>query len=720
MIERVAVIERAVTALITGDLDAGLLGEARSAAHTLAGSAGTFGYVHASQLAREIESELEDAGVASVPGISKLTLSLRGELEAEAAATLSAPPVPVDSDEDRVRVPLQATRALLVDDDPAALDAMRVLLEGHQFEVFTLADPGRFWETLQEVEPELLLLDLDMPGVNGRELCGVVRGDARWSHLAVIFVTAHSDPETVQSLFAAGADDYIAKPLKGSELLVRVSNRLERIRLHRQHAESDGLTGLATRAKASETLGRLLLLGERFSQPVAVAMLDLDRFKAINDTQGHAAGDSVLRGLGRHLAREFRGNDVVGRWGGEEFAAGMLCSIIADVIYGYGVLHDTYTNGDPIDTLYMLEFALFALAGSSQQPVQPGDISLDVSQWRQASTRASWLPYLAAPIGFVLLLGVDWTHPFFPELSLVVIALLIGTLIAARQYLALRELARAEGALRESELRFRAIFDNAGVGIAFSNIEGPAIIDINQTFSQMVGYTPAELRGQDFNAITHPEDIALFQALTPDTLQGFQRELRVLHRDGHELWGNLTLSLLRDTEGTPRFIIGALQDITQRKEAEKIKDEFLSVVGHELRTPLTSIRGSLGLLEGGVLGELPEEATSILSIAVTNTDRLVPLINDILDVERLSSGHVEIELTPIKATDLLHQATQTVQGTATLNQLELHSEATDLLVSVDNDRVIQVLVNLLGNAIKAATPPRACHLSDRQDRRRRP
>lgn len=323
MLERVAVIERAVTALITGDLDAGLLGGARSAAHTLAGTAGTFGYVRASQLAREIESELEDAGVASVPGISKLTLSLRGELEAEAAATMSAPHAPVDSNEDRVPVPLQATRALLVDDDPAALDAMRVLLEGHRFEVFTLADPRCFWETLQEVEPELLLLDLDMPGVNGRELCSVVRGDARWSHLAVIVVTAHSDPETVESLFAAGADDYIAKPLKGSELITRVSNRLERIRLHRRHAESDGLTGLATRAKASEMLGRLLLLGERFSQPVAVAMLDLDRFKAINDTQGHAAGDSVLRGLGRHLALEFRGDDVVGRWGGEEFIAGM-------------------------------------------------------------------------------------------------------------------------------------------------------------------------------------------------------------------------------------------------------------------------------------------------------------------------------------------------------------------------------------------------------------
>jgi diguanylate cyclase (GGDEF)-like protein len=441
MLNRVAVIERAVTALITGDLGAELRGDAQGAAHTLAGSAGTFGYSRASQLAREIESELEGAELASVPGLSKLALSLRGELEADIQVAAAESPVPADT-QDRVRmllvsaqpelcarvateaqaraidlpiassvqeaqtlcqarrpaivlldltlpasdvqgvyrllstdvvcegpIPLlalaegnvfservevarhggegllasslpgadlldaaaqllrrerlTATRVLLVDDDPAVLDAMRVLLEGHELEVFTLADPRRFWETLSEVEPELLLLDLDMPAVNGRELCGVVRGDPRWSHLAVIFVTAHSDPATVESLFAAGADDYIAKPLRGSELITRVTNRLERIRLHRQHAESDSLTGLATRAKAGELLERLLALGERFSQPVSVAILDLDRFKAINDTQGHAAGDSVLRGLGRHLARDFRGDDVVGRWGGEEFIAGM-------------------------------------------------------------------------------------------------------------------------------------------------------------------------------------------------------------------------------------------------------------------------------------------------------------------------------------------------------------------------------------------------------------
>ncbi len=110
---------------------------------------------------------------------------------------------------------LAATRVLVVDDDPAMLDAMRALLRPHDLEVSTLADPLRFWETLEEVAPELLILDVDLPGVNGPELCRTVRNDPRWSRLAVIFATARTDAATVEEVFNAGADDYIAKPIIG-------------------------------------------------------------------------------------------------------------------------------------------------------------------------------------------------------------------------------------------------------------------------------------------------------------------------------------------------------------------------------------------------------------------------------------------------------------------------------------------------------------------------
>jgi PAS domain S-box-containing protein len=381
-------------------------------------------------------------------------------------------------------------------------------------------------------------------------------------------------------------------------------------------------------------------------------------------------------------------------------AAGMLASIVADVVYGYGVLHNTYKSGDPIDTLYVLEFLLFALAGISQRPAGPDD-EVAVADWSEPAPRASWLPYITAPIGFGLLIGVEWNKPFFPELSLVLILTMIGGLVAARQYLALRELAAVERARRASERRSRAIFETAGVGITVNDLSGPVIVDVNQAFSKMVEYTPEELRGSGFSKLTHPDELAAFNSLTPQTIDGFQREIRFLRHDGAALWGNLTLSLLRDEDGIPRQVIGVLQDITTRKEAEQLKDEFISVVGHELRTPLTSIRGSLGLLEGGVFGELPAEAQSMLTLAVTNTDRLVRLINDVLDIERMDAGAMELELVPVRASALVANAIQVVQMNATQAGLTVAIDVDqDLTVAVDADRIVQVLVNLLGNAIK--------------------
>lgn len=218
---------------------------------------------------------------------------------------------------------LRATRAVVVDDDPLVLATVRALLEREGIEVSTLEDPRDLTSALERAAPELLVLDVDMPEIDGRELCRVVRANPDWSRVAVVFLTVHRDPGTIRELFEAGADDYLTKPVVENDLLGRVANRLQRIRAHRAEADTDSLTGLDSRGRSAEGLAQLLSLGDRFAQPVSVAMLDMDRFKQVNDTFGHAAGDAVLRGLGERLRRDFRGNDVVGRWGGEECVIGM-------------------------------------------------------------------------------------------------------------------------------------------------------------------------------------------------------------------------------------------------------------------------------------------------------------------------------------------------------------------------------------------------------------
>jgi DNA-binding response OmpR family regulator len=117
-----------------------------------------------------------------------------------------------------------------VDDDPELLAAVSAVLEPLGIEVHTLDDPLHFWTRLGEVDPDLLVLDIEMPHVNGIELCRVVRADPRRRALPVLFLTARVEPETVYRVFAAGADDYVPKPFVGPELVARIHNRLERVR----------------------------------------------------------------------------------------------------------------------------------------------------------------------------------------------------------------------------------------------------------------------------------------------------------------------------------------------------------------------------------------------------------------------------------------------------------------------------------------------------------
>jgi diguanylate cyclase (GGDEF)-like protein len=214
-------------------------------------------------------------------------------------------------------------RILAVDDDPKTLAILRTLLQPWGFEVFTLSDPRQFWEKLEATQPDLLILDIRMPEINGLELCQVVRSDSNWGGLPILFLTAHTDATTIHRVFTVGADDFVSKPIVGPELITRIINRLDRMRYLRQLAETDPLTRIANRHKSTQDIDRLLLTAQRQQQPVCLAVLDLDYFRRINSRYGHALGDGVLHRLGQLLRQEFNQHDVIGRWGGEEFVIAM-------------------------------------------------------------------------------------------------------------------------------------------------------------------------------------------------------------------------------------------------------------------------------------------------------------------------------------------------------------------------------------------------------------
>lgn len=223
---------------------------------------------------------------------------------------------------------LQRTRSteatvMIVDDDPQILAALQTLLAPWGLKVYTLENPLRFLDVMVATEPDLLILDVEMPEVTGIELCQVVRNDPRWSGLPILFLTAHSDTTTRQQVFIAGADDYISKPIVEPELITRILNRLERSRWLRNLAEIDALTLVANRRKSTQEINRYLQWSEQHQQPFCFAILTLDQLKEINHKYGHGVGDRVLSQLGELLRQKFHTQDIVGRWGGTEFVVGM-------------------------------------------------------------------------------------------------------------------------------------------------------------------------------------------------------------------------------------------------------------------------------------------------------------------------------------------------------------------------------------------------------------
>lgn len=226
----------------------------------------------------------------------------------------------------------QRPRLVAVDDDPTILAALRLIFEGAGMALTTISDPFQLWDVLSDIVPDLVLLDVDMPGATGFELARMIRTDPRWSLLPVLVLTGSIGPERVVEVFAAGADDYVSKPVVEVELLTRVRNRLERARTQQRMAEIDPLTGLVNRTVLHLEFDRLKTLALTQSQPLSVAMIDMDGFKVFNAVHGYALGDVVLQRLARLLSTAFTGADVVSRWAGQEFVVVMYGMTRSDAV----------------------------------------------------------------------------------------------------------------------------------------------------------------------------------------------------------------------------------------------------------------------------------------------------------------------------------------------------------------------------------------------------
>ncbi len=227
----------------------------------------------------------------------------------------------------RVRRP----KILAIDDDPDYLSIVQRILTVEGFDVELLTEPRRVFEVLEEAHPDLVLVDGSMPELSGYDVCRILRTSAEWQDMPILFLTSLSEGENQLAAYRAGADDFVSKHASAEELVARVRGRIERTRSLRERGDRDVLTGLFRRDAFVAALQSALNHARRRERPLALAVLDLDRFKEVNDRHGHLAGDRVLVALGKLVSSRFRAEDLRGRWGGEELVLAFPDSDAASV-----------------------------------------------------------------------------------------------------------------------------------------------------------------------------------------------------------------------------------------------------------------------------------------------------------------------------------------------------------------------------------------------------
>jgi PAS domain S-box-containing protein len=264
-----------------------------------------------------------------------------------------------------------------------------------------------------------------------------------------------------------------------------------------------------------------------------------------------------------------------------------------------------------------------------------------------------------------------------------------------------------------AEDKFAKVFRACPNPIAIATYQTGSLLEVNKSFLHMSGYTVAELIGHQIDQIYSPSALAVYnQALQQLVSQGFVRNLELEFQTKSGQIKTVLLSVELIELGGIKCTLQIMNDITERK---RLENEFISLVSHELKTPMTSTIGALDLLNSGQLGTLSDRGQQILKVAIRNTERLIRLVNDILDLERMKSGNITIEPVQCDLQPLLIQAIETMQAMADKAQIQLQLEPCSVLIELDPDRILQTLTNLLSNSIKFTEPGGTVTLKARVD-----
>ncbi len=310
---------------------------------------------------------------------------------------------------------------------------------------------------------------------------------------------------------------------------------------------------------------------------------------------------------------------------------------------------------------------------------------------------------IIAVIGFIVLEQPSYAERPFGGALVILVPFVVGVPISLLFVGALDRARLAEISARDNEAKFRALAEGSVQGICIQRNFVPFYC--NYAFAKMFGFDSVD------EALAFGPMSSLMPTSTRNAVIERSKEVRrpgqarsvvhpALRKDGTEFWVESYIQVVK-WGGEDAFQLSVL-DVSERRKIDEMKNEFISTVSHELRTPLTSIKGALGLLDSGMMGDLPEKVHEVVKIAATNSDRLVRLINDILDIERIEAGEIKFEPQTLDIMPVMRQAVDQAIGFAHNEGVSLLLSDANIEVNVvgDRDQLLQVLGNLISNAIK--------------------
>jgi PAS domain S-box-containing protein len=282
----------------------------------------------------------------------------------------------------------------------------------------------------------------------------------------------------------------------------------------------------------------------------------------------------------------------------------------------------------------------------------------------------------------------------------------------------LEDLVRSTANLRRLGLQTDRIVQSVVDGVIGVDARG-VITFANTAAADILGYTHQDLLGVQEHVVfqgrptigqERPEDSSIVRTAMATGVASVSAAKFFVAADGRVFPAELAVGpIVEDDEITGAVVV--FRDVSERRKIERMKNEFVSVVSHELRTPLTSIRGSLGLLAGGAGGLLTPTADRMVTVALESSERLTRLINDMLDIERIESGTMPVQLVDCQPRELMDKAVDTIRGLLGNHRIVVRAADDLSAVRADPDRIVQALTNLVGNAIKFSPPLTTIELS---------